>query len=389
LLLLPFLARSLGPSGFGLIMFAQSFSLILAFLIEYGFYISGQRDLLKVFKLKKDKISKILSSVISAKLILASIFTALFFLVSFLIEKFNYDFKIVLTALALGNAYGFSMSWYFRGTGRVIFSSTIEILAKIFGLVLCIFLVKKPGDEWLYLFALLMSQSLFIFYSIAIIRYKDISIKLSLTSGLHRLKIGYPIFWGHFFGSLLAIGNPFLLGLFLPSEDVGIFSAAEKLARVSSSLIEPIKISLFPRCVGLVHQHPEEAVKLINDIVLKLLLVSAFLGILLYFFSTVLVSFIFGFRFHDSILILKILSIFPFLVVIDSVYSYFWIIPRSLEKKLVNIIFFANIFNALFLLLFVSNFGLVAMAWAMIFTQAFISFMFYRVYLDDKAARLG
>ena len=261
---------------------------------------------------------------------MASTFTTLFFLFALFIEKFDYDFKIVLTAIALGNAYGFSMSWYFRGTGRILFSSIIEILAKIFGLVLCILLIKNPGDEWLYLFALFMSQSFFIFYSIALIRYKNISIKLSLASGLHRLKIGYPIFWGHFFGSLLAIGNPFLLGLFLPSEDVGIFSAAEKLVRVSSSLIEPIKISLFPHYVGLVNQHPERAVKLINGIALRLLLISAFLGMMLYFFSTALVGFVFGVGFHDSILILKILSVFPLLVVIDSVYSYFWIIPRSL-----------------------------------------------------------
>ena len=41
LLLIPFLARVLEADGWGRVMFAYSFSSIMAVIIEYGFYILG------------------------------------------------------------------------------------------------------------------------------------------------------------------------------------------------------------------------------------------------------------------------------------------------------------------------------------------------------------
>ena len=44
LVTLPYLSRVLGPAGFGLLLFSQSFALWASMIIEYGFNLSATRD---------------------------------------------------------------------------------------------------------------------------------------------------------------------------------------------------------------------------------------------------------------------------------------------------------------------------------------------------------
>ena len=45
LLILPYLVRVLGAEKFGLVMFAQSFAIFLTVFVDFGFNISGTREI--------------------------------------------------------------------------------------------------------------------------------------------------------------------------------------------------------------------------------------------------------------------------------------------------------------------------------------------------------
>ena len=53
LILLPFLVRVLGTEKYGLVMFAQSTAVILSVIVDFGFNLSGTREVSMVAKEKK------------------------------------------------------------------------------------------------------------------------------------------------------------------------------------------------------------------------------------------------------------------------------------------------------------------------------------------------
>ena len=77
LVILPFLVRVLGAEKFGLVMFAQSLCVFLVVFVDYGFNISGTREI-AIHKEDKAKISEIFSAIMIIKMGL--ILTALFLL---------------------------------------------------------------------------------------------------------------------------------------------------------------------------------------------------------------------------------------------------------------------------------------------------------------------
>jgi PST family polysaccharide transporter len=381
LFLFPFLARKLGPSGFGLIMFSQSFALILAFFIEYGFYVSAQREAANINNRKS--LQAILSSVTTAKLILSIIVTCGFFAIAFFTPKFNHNYLLIFLSLALGNVLGFSLTWFLRGIGHHILSSSLDILMKLLALFLCIYFIRGPGDEWKYLFSLFISQLAFLGYSFFYLHKRFPFHALSFGEGLDRLKSGYKMFCSHFLGAFLTLGNPFLLGLFLPIHDVGLFSAAEKIARVSVSVLEPLKISFFPRFSSFVGRSPQRAKFFIHFAAIKFIAIGFSISLILFFLSDFSIKTIFGDAFIEAISILKIISFFPFFYAIDSAYSFFWILPRHKESSTIKILLSANILNFLSLVLFAKILGPKIMAWNMLIIQCLIAFSFLLIVRKD------
>ena len=383
LILFPFLGRKLGPSGFGLIMFSQSFALVLAFFIEYGFYVSAQRDTANININNKKSLQFIVSSVNSAKLILSLFFTVIFFVIALFTNKFNHNYPLILLVLALGNVLGFSLTWFFRATGNLILASTLDILTKFFALIFCLLFIQGPGDEWKFLLSLFISQLVFLGYSFFYLQSKLILDVLSFADGLDRLKKGYKMFCSHFLGAFLTLGNPFLLGLFLPIHDVGLFSAAEKISRVSVSFLEPLKISLFPRFASLVARSPQKAQFFIHSAAMKFIFIGLTLSLGLFFLSDLLINIIFGAKYSESVSILKIISFFPFFYALDSAYTFLWILPRHKESSTIHILFMGNILNFLSLFLFAEIFGPKIMAWNMLFTQCLIGISFFIIAKRD------
>ena len=67
---LPYLARVLGPGDFGSVAVAQSLSMLLSVIVEYGFVLSATREVSQ-FRSSPSKLKDIASRVLGAKIFLA------------------------------------------------------------------------------------------------------------------------------------------------------------------------------------------------------------------------------------------------------------------------------------------------------------------------------
>src|SRR5450755_520004 len=70
LLTFPYLARVLGPSGWGVVVFAQAIGDVIASVVEYGFDISASRETSRQ-RDDPNRLSALISGVLGAKTLLA------------------------------------------------------------------------------------------------------------------------------------------------------------------------------------------------------------------------------------------------------------------------------------------------------------------------------
>ena len=147
LLTFPYLARVLGPSGWGVVVFAQAIGDVIACVVEYGFDISGSRETSRQ-RNDPQRLSALISGVLGAKSLLAMVCIAgaLFF------RRFTHH---VAPSLALfwastiwGVCQGINMLWFFQGLERMRLASALEIGGKVMATLSIFVLVRKPDDGW-------------------------------------------------------------------------------------------------------------------------------------------------------------------------------------------------------------------------------------------------
>ena len=129
LLILPYLVRVLGAEKFGLVMFAQSFATFLMVFVDFGFNISGTREI-SLNRTNKGKISEIFISIIIIKIILIlAAFGFLYFAVTF-IDRFSIDPYVYLLSFGVVIGQALFPVWFFQGIEKMQFVTLINILSK-------------------------------------------------------------------------------------------------------------------------------------------------------------------------------------------------------------------------------------------------------------------
>ena len=147
LLTFPYLARVLGPSGWGVVIFAQAIGEVIASVVEYGFDISAARDTSR-HRGEPKHLSALISGVLGAKFLLAALCIA----GAIFSRRFTHH---IAPSLALfwastiwGVCQGINMLWYFQGLERMRLASVLEIAGKVMATLSIFLLVHKPSDGW-------------------------------------------------------------------------------------------------------------------------------------------------------------------------------------------------------------------------------------------------
>jgi len=337
LITLPYLVRVLGPEKFGLIAFAQAFIGYFQILTDYGFNLSATREI-SIHRENKEKVSEIFSSVIVIKFFLLLISLLIMSVIVFSFEKFRQDWQIyyLTFGMVLGNVL-FPV-WFFQGVENMKYITFLNVLAKLIFTVAIFLFVKQASD---YLCVPLLNSIGFVVAGVLSLHivFRDFGVKLyfpKLESLKHQLKEGWHIFISTVAISLYTISNTFILGLFTNNTIVGYYSAAERIIKVVQGLLGPISQTVYPHISKLAAESKERALNFIRKLVYVIGSGSLFLSLLIFIFATQIVSIVLGSQYHQSIIVLKILSFLPFIIGLSNVFAvqglyafeFQWVVPR-------------------------------------------------------------
>ena len=317
LIILPYLVRTLGAETFGLVMFAQAFILFFNVIVDFGFSLSGVREV-SINRGDHQKLEEIFNAIMTIKLLLIVVSFIIMVGIVVTFERFTNDY--ILYFITFGWVIGQALFpiWFFQGIEKMKYITIFKVIAQLLSLVAIVVFVNNPND---YLLVPLFNSLGFIAVGVIsiIIILKEFKFKLFILK-LNVLN-NYFKESSHFFLSRAAVSiytssNAFVLGLFTNNTMVGYYSIAEKLYIALQALYMPIVNVLYP------YISKERNIKLFKKI-FKLAIIFNFVLVFgLYFMAPYLVELISGNQIIESIEVFRIFILVAIIVVPSILIGY-------------------------------------------------------------------
>jgi len=241
----PYLIRVIGISNFGKIGFVLSIFTFIFMAVDFGYsYIAPKEVALSLNE--PSQLNIVFNRVQFTKL---TILISLLILMTILVSIF---FKGERYLIFLGYIYvlGVSMTpnWFFQGIEKMHFITFIDTISKVLVTIL-IFVIIKDKNHYIFYIPILGIGSLISCLSgfILIKREYDINILMpSFNIIFGELVKGFPIFLAQISTYLFTNTNILLIGTFLGSFYAGIYSIAEKAARIPWTFCSIFSTVLYP-----------------------------------------------------------------------------------------------------------------------------------------------
>jgi polysaccharide transporter, PST family len=370
LLTFPYLARVLGPSGWGVVVYAQAIGAVIASVVEYGFDISASRETSRQ-RNDPERLSALISGVLGAKILLAVLCVG----GSLLCRPFTHH---VAPSLALfsastiwGVCQGINMLWFFQGLERMRLASALEVGGKVLATV-CIFaLVHKPDDGW----KVMASQCVGCVAAhgvTVVLAYREVGFRWPTpTSIWSALRLGGSMFLFRAVQGLSGSINGLILGSVAPVAAVGEYAGAERITRVFQQGMWPVNQALYPKLTHQMQNAPNRAIKTVRLSLLFLGALGLVFGLIIFLGAPLLVHLILGPAFKNSVPVLRVFALWIPLVALCTVMIFQLLLPNHLDKQFNIVNVTAAVLGFASTLLLAPRYKALGVAWSAVSVQVY------------------
>jgi polysaccharide transporter, PST family len=358
---LPYLARVLGPSGWGDVAFTQSMGDFISIFVEFGFLLSATRDVARN-RHSKENCGRIAAGTIGAQASLAFLALVVALAISTRVPLLRSHPLLLCAGLVYGAAQGMAPIWLFQGLERMTLVASLEVSSKMVALGAIFLFVHSPRDEWKVLAFQSLAPVVIVLVGV-FMAHRLLTLYLPTASMVwNSIKTGWPMFLLRSGAATYSVANVLILAIFAPASIVGFFASAEKLAKAITGLLMPIRDAFYPRLSQLAAHSVKENQRLTRisafiEIGCGLILtVATFAG------AHVLVRIVFGNTFGAAVPILQILSIIPLLTALGDAIGFQSLLPAGREAIVTMVILSGGVINLAFAVLLAPRFQGIGMA---------------------------
>jgi polysaccharide transporter, PST family len=390
LLTFPYLARVLGPSGWGVVVYAQAIGVVIASLVEYGFDISAARETSR-HRDEPERLSDLIAGVLGAKTLLAVLGIA----GAIVSRRFTYQVApsavLFWSSTLWGVCQGINMLWFFQGLERMQLASALEIGGKVLATLSIFVLVHKPDDGWKVMAA--QCVGCVVSHGITVIlAYRDVGFRWPTASSVWQaLRLGASMFLFRTVQGLAGSVNRLVLGAFAPVAALGEYAGAERITRVFQQGMWPVNQALYPKLTQQAMKDPGQAGKTVRLSVLFLGALGLILGVAVFFGAPLLVRVALGPQFPQAVPVLQVFAFWIPLIALTTVITFQILLPNQLDSQfnVVNLTTVVVGTGAAFLL--APEWKAVGIAWATVIAQLYtlvaFCYIVWRAGLNPFAAR--
>lgn len=383
LITIPYIVRIIGAEYFGLVSFAQAFVIFFNVFVKYGFDYSATREI-SVKRNRQEELSRIVSLVYSAKLILLIISTAVFFLIVIFVPRFNNDFLLYVYTYLLVVGTAMFPTWLFQGMEKLTSSALFNFIIKV-GFTGSIFLFIREEGHYLYVpfingLAHTLVGLVSLIYALKIFRIQ--LIVPSWSEIVATIKNGWTVFTSMVVINLYTTSNALLLGLLAGNIYVGYFSAAEKIVKAMQSLLFlPLSQTLYPHIGKILHQAYDRGIHLLKRMTFLVGGITFFASIAVFLLAKFIVLIIFGSDFEETVTVLRILVFVTFIKGVGTVFSVQGLLNLKMDRAFFVINGLGAVINIALNVLLVPHFYEIGTSLAWLFSEISITVVsFYMLY---------
>ena len=365
LLVLPYLLRVLGISGFGVFTLIQTGILYVDLLITFGFNLTATHRIAKAVndtRLQKEIITAVYF--IKWALFIASI-AAILLCVLFIPYLQQHILLILFAALYLAGNLLFP-DWYFQGIQQMRNCTIVTLVSKLISLVLIILWVKHPEDIDLTFFALATGNLLAGFIGFGLL-WNKIKPKFGLPDWVFMKQVfkeSSYVFVSIILVPLYSSVNIFILQFFASPLIVGSYSVAQKIFNAASMITNVVSNTFFPHLSQLYGVSVQEYKTNINRLVVLLGGGFLILSVIQFFGASFIIELLAGKnKTEDISYAVTILKIISFALFFSPFVSFFFqqmIIQHQHKRSVTNILItvVVNLISATVLAYYFSGIGM-------------------------------
>jgi O-antigen/teichoic acid export membrane protein len=379
LITVPIVSRAIGPDKFGVINFASAFVGYFILFIGYGFDLTATRKLAQDPENSENR-NKVFSETLYAQSLLLLISTAFFLFFLFYIPQLREEKLVAIFSFSVCVGTVITQNWLFQAMQDLSKIAILNLVGKVIFTIIIVTSVHHKSDYTWQPLAVSISSILvgLISFVWSIKRYKLRLLRINMASCLR-------ILWQEklFFLSLIIINlytttNIVILGLVKNSEEVGYYTAGQKLVAIFQSIISLVLIqALFPyisKAFGESRQKGLDIAQRLLPIVISLTFLA---GVFLFFAGPYILILLYGEAFRSAVPVFRILAFTPVIVAFSTIVGIQVMMNLKMDNLFFKITCIGAVFSVLCSCLFVSKFGFRASAFNLLCTELLVAVLFY------------
>lgn len=372
LLTIPYLARVLQPSGWGMVVYAQNFSGWMILVLQYGFGFSATREIAR-HRDDPRRHADIVRGVAGANVMLLLPSMAIAVVARFTVPQFREHEWYLWLALAIAIAQGVRPFWFFQGIEEMRFPALFNVFGRLAVTLGIFLLIRSPTDGWRVL-ALQAGAAIVVTAVIVGRMYRTVAFRgLALAPAVAAFKAGWTIFLSSSAVSLYTMANTFILGFFTTAAGVAYYGGAERLVGAVIGLMSPITQALYPRMSHLAVNDREKA----TDAIQKALIFFGIMGLIaggaLIALAPWIIRLVLGRAYGPAIPVMRIASVVIPVCAVSNILGIQWMLPFGMDRAFNRIVVSAGLMNVVLAVVLSRRFGPVGTAFSVVTSQTFVS----------------
>ena len=168
--------------------------------------------------------------------------------------------------------------------------------------------------------------------------------------------------------------NTFLLGLLTNNTLVGYYSIAEKIITAANGLFNPISQAIYPFISRSVNNEDKNSnILRIRKLTKLAAVLGAVFSLGIFVFADLIISILFGPQYSSSILVLRILSIIPFMVSLSNIFGIQTMLTFNYKRAFSRVVLMGGILDIILGIILITLFNEVGIAISFAVTETFIT----------------
>jgi len=362
-----FLARVLGPQGFGTIEFALAFMFVMSQMVDFG---SEKFGAVKIAQ-NKEGIPDLATHIIAMRLFFALAAYAL--LVCFVIVL---DKPLAVKQVIL--LYGISLflipgllNWVFQGLDEMHWVALFSIARQFIFASFIFLFIRRPDQIWLVAIIEVLSVFGTLILNFIIYRFRigRFSFKFNFQFSKSILRQATPIFLSQSMMALKLHLPAILLGiLMVDNKGVGLFRASHRIVFALNTFVMLYLFNLLPSIARYRRANPERLPAFMHHSIRVTAWISIFVGIIGMVLSRPIITGIYGSMFSGAENIFKIMVWLVAIFILSGHYRYI-LIGFGRQKLDFRSTAIGAIASIVLCFSLIPNYGITGAAWTMLISE--------------------